>query len=150
MPKSYSKYQNAKNQVGWCNCLDHWGEDRNNCHLNSFLVNWDLILIFGIQFKYFRKILLHDFDLGLLVRVCYPKRSSSPVSNFPFDLINGAWSFGILYTGHVSLLVDPEDTWRQVVLQLTSVDMRYCGRFKSIPICKSIFKITCHQLYRNY
>ena len=26
--------------------------------------------------------LLHDFDVGLLMRVCYPKRSSSPLSNF--------------------------------------------------------------------
>ena len=29
-----------------------------------------------------QKILLHDFDVGLLMRICYPKRSYSPSSNF--------------------------------------------------------------------
>ena len=33
---------------------------------------------------------MHDFDEGLLMRVSYPKRSSSPLSNFLPGLINGA------------------------------------------------------------
>ena len=40
--------------------------------------------------KMFRYKILHDFDVGLLM-VCYPKRSSSPLSDFLSDLINGAY-----------------------------------------------------------
>ena len=48
-------------------------------------------LVFGILrfrtyiwhfIKAFWKILLHDFDVGLLTRDCYPTRSYSPLSNF--------------------------------------------------------------------
>ena len=38
--------------------------------------------IFGILLKHFDKKLLHDFDVGLLMTVCYPKRSYSPMSIF--------------------------------------------------------------------
>ena len=34
---------------------------------------------------------MHDFDLGLLPGVCYPKRSYSPLFNFLSDL-NGAYT----------------------------------------------------------
>ena len=57
-------------------------------------------LVFGILrfrinswhfIKTFRLILLHDFDVGLLMRVNYPKQSPSPLSNFHSDLLNGAY-----------------------------------------------------------
>ena len=35
--------------------------------------------------------LFHDFDVGLLMRVCYPKRSYNPLSNFLSQLIDGAY-----------------------------------------------------------
>ena len=41
--------------------------------------------------KEFRLIPLHDFDVGLLMRYCYPKRSSNPLSNFPINVLNGAY-----------------------------------------------------------
>ena len=49
-------------------------------HLDIGILN--LVLIFGVCFNHFRYILLHDFEVGLLVRVCYLKWSSSPLSNF--------------------------------------------------------------------
>ena len=39
------------------------------------------------QIKAFRSIILHDFDVGLLMRVCYPKRLYNPLSYFLADLL---------------------------------------------------------------
>ena len=56
-----------------------------------FLAYWDLDLIFGIWFNHFDK-----WYCMISMCVCYPKRSSSPYSNFLPDLINGANQFRIL------------------------------------------------------
>ena len=37
------------------------------------------------------KLKLHDFEVGLLMRFNYPKRSSSPLSNVLSGLLNGAY-----------------------------------------------------------
>ena len=70
-------------------------------------------MIFDIWLRYFRFILLHAFYVGLLVRVCYPKRSSNKYSNICSDLYTWLcllnWksrSIVISANWHVPLLVD--------------------------------------------
>ena len=53
------------------------------------IINCGFYILYLIQA--FRYIPLHDFDVGLLIRVYYPKRSSRLYSNFLPDLINGAY-----------------------------------------------------------
>ena len=48
---------------------------------------WHLLQTFLIN------ILLLYFDVGLLIKFRYPKRSSSPLSMFLSDFINGAYYF---------------------------------------------------------
>ena len=79
------------------------------------------------------------------------KRLSKPYySNFLPDFINGAYQFRnfvliISNTWHVSLLVQkkwfPENTFRQEVFLLTSVDAKYCSRLHSLPTVKTTFTI---------
>ena len=57
---------------------------------------WNLYLIFGIWFQHILFVLLHEFGLGLLVTVCYPKWSFSPYSNFSRPHSNGAYWFRCL------------------------------------------------------
>ena len=68
---------------------------RSNCSSTQEIQIYNN-LIFGVWFKHIRWIILHAFDVGLLMRVCYPKRSSSPLSNFLSDLINDAHQFIII------------------------------------------------------
>ena len=51
---------------------------------------WDMVHNFNIWYliQAFWWMLLHDFDVGLLVRVCYANRSSTPYANFLTDPIN--------------------------------------------------------------
>ena len=45
----------------------------------------------GILLNHFDKYYMHNFEVRLLIRVCYLKRSYSPLSNFLSDLWNGAY-----------------------------------------------------------
>ena len=85
-----------------------------NCGLLSIIPRriWLLKCSIEVRFKHFREILLHDFAVGLLMMVCFPKQSSRSLSNFLPDLINDV--FKITYnsrsncfpTWYMSLLVD--------------------------------------------
>ena len=62
-------------------------------------VNCGLLSITHLEFGILRfsiDIFDKTFEVGLLMKVWYPKRSSSPLSNFLSDLINGAYLFGNL------------------------------------------------------
>ena len=52
----------------------------------AFLHNYTFC-VFGILFKHFRH-MHNDFDLGMLMGVCDPKRSTYPLYNFLSDFRN--------------------------------------------------------------
>ena len=100
-------------------------------HHRSHLVFGILKLRYNIWYLIwaFRWILVHGFDVGLLMRVCYPKRSSCPYANSP-------------PLGMYHLLVDHTSLRRHLSPRSIFVDF---GRLWSIRPFKSIFKIFCQR-----
>ena len=83
------------------------------------------ILIFSLYIWYliqpFRYILMHGFNVGLLVRFCYPKRSSSPYSNFCPDLFK--WCLLIcnlvrIFMSQTVTLIHSVDGWHTIARHL--------------------------------
>ena len=104
---------------------------------------------------------MHGFDIGLLMKVCYPKRSYSPLSNFLSDLWNGAYYlFGnlvLIYFFHLVCVsaCEPYDTQRTFVarehfcLFRLIWNIKCCGWLRSICTFKSIFNFFCYQFIVN-
>ena len=87
----------------YCNITYHhmdgvWIIEDQMClnHLNYCIYIWFCNILklrcnIWNMIQAFRSMILHDVDVGLMMRVCYLKRTSGPYSNIIPDLKNGAY-----------------------------------------------------------